>query len=124
MDKFEKYNIENIPKDYLYIEKINWDDEGLKINMSFERDKGKITLLFEGTVFYYKNTAESFKPMWWINNREDYNPFYYSYDSEYIVNLKKEAEHVTDYKIIHFVILGSDSVIDVLTTDFPKTDKI
>ena len=70
MDKFEKYNIENIPKDYLYIEKINWDDEGLKINMSFERDKGKITLLFEGTVFYYKNTAESFKPMWWINTEK------------------------------------------------------
>lgn len=123
MDKFEKYNIENFPKDYLYIDEIKWDEDGLKINLSFERDKGQITLLFDSTVYFYKNTAESFKPMWWFDSREDYRPFYYSYDSEDIVNFKKEAEHVDDYKIIHFVIVGSDNVVDVLTNDLPKVQK-
>lgn len=84
----------------------------------------KICLSFCDTVFFYKETLESFAPKWWIKEEENYYPFYYSYDSEDVKRLKTEVLHVADEKIIHFVILGVDSVVEILTLDFPEIKTI
>ena len=99
---------------------IKWDSEGLKINLEAEKNLSKIRMIFAGRVYLYMSTLESYKPSWWIGEGDDYYPFYYAADSKYIKKLKEEANHIADDKIIHFVIIGVDNVIDVLKSDFPR----
>lgn len=118
MKGFKKYKI-----DYsggaLYVENINWNDKGLVLEL--ENDNCEIIkLVFESTVYFYINTEESYKPEFWIENPEDYYPFLYSEESEKIRELKKEAKHIENEKIIHFAIVGVDNIVEVLTSDFPK----
>ena len=118
MQGFKKYKI-----DYscgaLYVENINWNDKGLVVEL--ENDNCEIIkLVFESTVYLYINTAESYKPEFWIENPEDYYPFLYSENSKKILELKKEAPHIENEKIIHFAIVGVDNIVEVFTSDFPK----
>ena len=118
MKGFKKYKI-----DYscgaLYVENIKWNDKGLVV--ALENDNCEIIkLVFESTVYLYINTAESYKPEFWIENPENYYPFLYSETSKKILELKKEAPHIENEKIIHFAIVGIDNIVEVLTSDFPK----
>lgn len=120
MDNFKRFQVVNYKKDFIHIGQIKWDDEGLKINLETDKNPSKINLIFADTVYLYSNTLESYKPSRWIGKEGDYYPFYYAEDSEYISKLKKEVDYIKDDKIIHFVIIGVDNVVDVLTSDFPK----
>lgn len=120
MDNFKQYQVENYKKDFIDIGQIKWDFEGLKINLEAQKNPSKISLIFAGRVYLYMNTLESYKPSWWIESGEDYYQFYYTEDSQYISKLREEVDHIRDDKIIHFVIIGVDNVVDVLTSDFPK----
>lgn len=44
----------------------------------------------------------------------------YSENSKKILELKKEAPHIENERIIHFAIVGVDNIVEVLTSDFPK----
>lgn len=118
MQEFKKYKT-----DYsggaLYVENIKWNDTGLVVELENEKCE-KIKLIFESTVYLYINTSESYKPEFWIENPEDYYPFLYSENSEKICELKKEAKHIENEKIIHFAIVGVDNIVEVFTSDFPK----
>lgn len=103
----------------LYVENIKWNDKGLVVELENEKCE-KIKLIFESTVYLYINTSESYKPEFWIENPEDYYPFLYSENSEKICELKKEAKHIENEKIIHFAIVGVDKIVEVFTSDFPK----
>ena len=120
MDNFKRYQVENYKKDFIHIGQIKWDNEGLKINLEAQKNPSKISMIFADTVYLYMNTLESYKPYWWIEAEDVYYPFYYAEDSEYISKLREEVDHIEDDKIIHFVIIGVDNVVDVLTSDFPK----
>ncbi|WP_311537324.1 hypothetical protein [uncultured Anaerococcus sp.] len=120
MDNFKRYQVENYNKDFIHIGQIKWDSEGLKINLEAQKNSSKISLIFADTVYLYMNTLESYKPSWCIESGEDYYPFYYAADSEYISKLREEVDHIEGDKIIHFVIIGVDNVVDVLASDFPK----
>lgn len=103
----------------LYVENINWNDKGLVVEL--ENDNCEIIkLVFESTVYLYINTAESYKPEFWIEKPENYYPFLYSENSKKILELKKEALHIENEKIIHIAIVGIDNIVEVLTSDFPK----
>lgn len=118
MEGFKKYKI-----DYsggaLYVENINWNDKGLVVELENKNCK-KMKLIFEDTVYLYINTSESYKPEFWIENTEDYYPFLYSENSKKILELKKEAKHIENEKIIHFAIVGAQNIVEVFTSDFPK----
>lgn len=119
MKGFKKYKI-----DYsggtLYVVDIKWNEEGLAVELETEKNHEKIKLVFEDNVYLYINTLESYKPEFWIENTEDYYPYLYSEKSKKILELKKEAPHIENEKIIHFVIVGVDNIVEVLTSDFPK----
>lgn len=119
MNGFKKYKI-----DYsggaLYVENINWNDKGLIVELETEKKHEKIKLVFEDTVYLYINTSESYKPEFWIEKPEDYYPFLYSEDSKKICELKKEAKHIENEKIIHFAIVGVENIVEVLTSNFPR----
>lgn len=119
MEGFKKYKI-----DYsggaLYVENIKWNDEGLIVELETEKSREKIKLIFEDTVYLYINTSESYKPEFWIEKPEDYYPFLYSENSKKILELKKEATHIENEKIIHFAIVGAQNIVEVLTSAFSK----
>ena len=118
VEGFQKYKV-----DYsggaLYVENIKWNDKGLIVELENENCE-KIKLIFESTVYLYINTLESYKPEFWIEKPEDYYPFLYSENSKKILELKKEAPHIENEKIIHFAIVGVDNIVEVFTSDFPK----
>lgn len=118
MEGFQKYKT-----DYsggaLYVENIKWNDKGLDVELK-NANCEKIKLIFEDTVYLYINTSESYKPEFWIRKQEDYYPFLYSENSKKILELKKEAPHIENEKIIHFAIVGVDNIVEVFTSDFPK----
>lgn len=120
MGNFKKYQVNNYRVDYMYIKDIKWDNDGLKINLESEKYNNKINLIFDNTVYLYLNTAETYKPSSWIEIEDSYYPFYYSDESEYINKLKEDVDYIEDDKIIHFVIIGVDNILDILTSDFPK----
>ena len=124
MENFKKYTIEDLNPVPLFIVDISWNHEGLKVSLESESGLDKIGLLFDETVYLYQDTAEFCKPSWHIESEIEYNPFYYSKKSEMIDKLKEDNVHVRDDEIIHFVIIGLDDVVDVLTTDFPKIFKL
>lgn len=124
MENFKKYIIEDLSPEPLFIVDISWNNEGLKVNLESESGLYKIGLLFDETVYLYQDTAESYIPRWRIDSSDEYYPFYYSKNSEMIDILKEDVDYVRDDEIIHFVIIGLDDVIDVLTTDLPKVFKL
>lgn len=83
----------------------------------------KVHLLFDRTVYLYQVTPESYKHSCWNESAENYHPFYYTYDSDMIYKLKEDVEEIRDDKIIHFLIVGLEDVIDVLTSDLQKISK-
>lgn len=119
MENFKKYTIEDLNPVPLFIVDISWNDKGLKVSLESESGLDKIGILFDETVYLYQDTAESYKPRWRINSSDEYYPFYYSKNSEMIDKLKEDVNYVRDDEIIHFVILGLDDVVDVLTSSLP-----
>ncbi|WP_311480325.1 hypothetical protein [uncultured Anaerococcus sp.] len=124
MENFKKYIIEDLSPEPLFIVDISWNNEGLKVNLESESGLYKIGLLFDETVYLYQDTAESYIPRWRIDSSDEYYPFYYSKNSEMLDRLKEDVDYVRDDEIIHFVIIGLDDVVDVLTTDLPKVFKL
>ena len=124
MENFKKYTIEDLNPVPLFIVDISWNDKGLKVSLESESGLDKIGILFDETVYLYQDTAESYKPRWRIDSSDEYYPFYYSKNSEMIDRLKEDVDYVRDDEIIHFVIIGLDEVVDVLTTDLPKVFKL
>lgn len=123
MENFKKFQVKrknNIP---FFIADIKWDYEGLRISLVSLDGYEKLYLLFDRTVYLYQVTPESYKHSCWIESVEDYYPFYYTYDSDMIYKLKEDVEEIRDDKIIHFLIVGLEDVIDVLTSDFPIISK-
>jgi len=117
MGNFKKFKIErkkNIP---FFIGDIKWDYEGLKINLVSLDGYEKLFLLFDKTVYLYQVTQEPYKPSSWIDSVADYYHFYYSIDSDMIYKLKEDVRQIRDDKIIHFLIVGQEDVVDVLTSD-------
>ncbi len=123
MENFKKFQIErkrNLP---FFVGDIRWDYEGLKISLVSIDGYEKLCLLFDKTVYLYQVTQESYKPSSWIDSPNDYYPFYFSENSDMINKIKEDVDLVRDDKIIHFLIVGLEDVIDVLTIDFPIISK-
>ena len=123
MENFKKFQVERKKNLPFFIGDFKWDYEGLKISLVSLDGYEKMHLLFDKTVYLYQVTDESYKPSCWIESVEDYYPFYYSVDSEIIDKLKEDVEEIRDNDIIHFLIVGLEDVIDVLTSDFPIISK-
>lgn len=120
MKNFKKFFLErkrNIP---YFIGDFKWDYEGLSISLVSIDGYEKLCFLFDKTVYSYQVTQESYKPSCWIDSVADYYPFYYTYDSDMIDKLKEDVDYLRDDKIIHFLIVGLEDVVDVLTSDLPK----
>lgn len=120
MKNFKKYKIKDFTTKTIYIKDVSWSHEGLRLNLEDESGFVKISLLFDEIVYLYQVSQESYKPSCWIDLPGEYYPFYYSKKSEMINKLKGDVDYVRGDAIIHFMIIGLDDVVDVLTSDLPK----
>lgn len=68
------------------------------MELETEKNREKIKLIFEDTVYLYINTSESYKPEFLVEKPDDYYPFLYSENTKKIRELKKEAAHIENEK--------------------------
>lgn len=121
MKCFEKWMTEYNLEKPVFVEKIEWVESGLLIILKEDtKEKRLVQLLFEGTLYSYVCTNESYKPQYWISDKDQYYPFYFSCDTDDIKRLKDAAEHIEEEDIVHFVIVGIDTIVEVFTSELPS----
>ncbi len=121
MKEFIKWTYKNELNIPLYVDSIIWNKNGLEIDLSYEKSPNKlIKLIFDDLVYSYNVTDESYTPDFWIDSVEKYYPFYYTYNSEKLRLFKEKNEHIVNDKIIHFLVIAADSVVEIFVSSFPK----
>lgn len=112
-----KYEIDLEIKEVFYIKDSGYKENGFMINLEDAINENNIQLKWD-KILSYCETDESYRPDFWIEDFSDYNPIYYTKDSKYIEFIKRINED--DTELIHFIVVGGDYVIDVISQDFPK----
>ena len=82
-------------------------------------DIQKMQLIWEPSqIIAYHVTDETFRADCWGLDFENMGRFYVSRDSEYIEMLKQNSSLFPD-NAIHFLIVGTDIIVDVLAKEYP-----
>lgn len=82
-------------------------------------DIQKMQLIWEPSqIIAYHVTDETFRADCWGLDFENMGRFYVSRDSEYIEMLKQKSSLFPD-NTIHFLIVGTDIIVDVLAKEYP-----
>lgn len=82
-------------------------------------DIQKMQLIWEPSqIIAYHVTDETFRADCWGLDFENMGRFYVSRDSEYIEMLKQKSSLFPD-NAIHFLIVGTDIIVDVLAKEYP-----
>lgn len=112
-----------------YVDSIIYDIEGLRFKLLNENTEDTIELLFNGFIASLRSTEEGYRGKaieeivsQYADKAKDYLRNYTIFvieDSKYISWLSKESYNIYNYDLKHFVILASDSVVDIITTDEP-----
>lgn len=104
---------------------IGWHNKGFLLELlpdNLEHDKrAEYNLeMVWSDVLCYQVTKESYRPDWWISNPDEAWTFYISQSSEFLKNFTKE-NYLVPETVYHFVIVGTNFVIDILSTEYPTT---
>lgn len=107
-------------------EGVGFRDEGfvvLCIPDHFERDKRSdynVKLVWDDVVSYTV-TDESYRPELWASESEvaEVWTFYISESSDYL-NKFREKNYIVPEKTYHFLIAGTNLMVDVISPEFPK----
>lgn len=107
-------------------EDVGFRDEGfvvLCIADHFERDKRSdynVKLVWDNVVSYTV-TDESYRPELWVSESEvaEVWTFYISESSDYL-NKFREKNYIVPEKTYHFLIAGTNLMVDVISPEFPK----
>lgn len=83
-----------------------------------KHSKYNIKLNWHG-VLSYTVTKETYRPDVWISNSDNAWSFYVSQSSQLLKNFKKNNILVPE-KVYHFFIVGTNFVIDILSTEYPE----
>ena len=108
------------------VENISWGADGLSFALICE-DKTitpdklkKFSLVWDsGSVVSYHVTDETYRADCWDLDFENDGRFYISRESEYISNLKQKSRLFPE-NILHFVIVGTNTIVDVLAKTYPE----
>jgi hypothetical protein len=112
-----------------YIESISDSIEGFQILLVDAKDENKKTqIIFEDSVDSYKRTDETFKHKLVCDLHEKFGRNFYGdwtffkvTNSSYIQLLSEESYGISDSRpLIHFSLLGADSVVDIICDYEPK----
>lgn len=121
-------NAEGIDGNY-YVKKLEEDLGDLKIILASEDSIKEIEIFFPGIVASYRSTYETFRASL-INQLSikygddffnEWSFFKVEHDSEYVNWLEYQADGTIQRQyMIHFVILATESVIDIIAANEPQ----
>lgn len=116
-----------------YIESISDSIKCFKITLCESDDeRKKVEVVFEDSVHAYRSTDESFNLKTINTLDEQYGTKFYSNwtffkvnNSEYTNWLSKQSYGIADSQpLIHFCLIASDSIVDVIAAYEPKIERI
>lgn len=128
-DMLQKWTpIDNLGKSY-DVENISWDADGISFTLiSSDKRSNKdyihrFNLTWDSShIISYHVTDETYRADCWDLDFENNGRFYISTDSYYIANLRQKSPLFPD-NAIHFLIVGTDAIVDILATEYPVADE-
>ena len=123
--RWEHPSIEHIKYD---VAKISWEEIGFVVSLVSDDQHGnqprvRMQLIWDPSqVISYHVTDETYRPDCWGLDFQKEGRFFAARESEYIDRFKKLSPLTTD-KVIHFTIVGTNAIVDLLVKDYPLVKK-
>lgn len=120
---FERWIPQQKLDDVYEIENIGWCKDGFAVtlipdNLEHEkRSKHTVRLVWED-VLCYQVAKETYRPDWWTSEPNGVWTFYASESSEYL-NWFQKGNILMPGKTIHFAIVGTNLIVDILSSEYP-----
>lgn len=126
---FQRWEIEGIANVKYDIDNVSWKKEGFIVSIFTDErlsDKSdqKIQLIWEpGSVISYHVTDETYRSDCWGLDFERNGRFYATKASKYIDEIKDKSPLVPE-EVIHFTIIGTNTIVDLLAKSYPEVRKL
>ena len=111
------------------VENINWGADGISFTLiSYDKSPEKdyvhrFRLIWaSNSIISYHVTDETYRADCWDLDVKNNGRFYTSTNSDYIANLRQKS-HLFPDNAIHFLIVGTDTIIDIIAKDYPIVDE-
>jgi len=129
-DLYQKWTpIDNLERAY-DVDGIYWESSGLSFvfvvddRQATTEDIQKFELTWESsTVISYHVTDETYRADCWELDFENNGRFYICNESQYLEKFREKSPLFPD-NVIHFVLVGTNTIVDVLAKDYPKVQKV
>lgn len=129
-DLFEKWTpIDNLKRAY-DVDGIYWETSGLSFvlvmddRMSTVDDIQKLKFTWNSSnLISYHVTDETYRADCWELDFENNGRFYICNESQYLEKFREKSPLFPD-NVIHFVLVGTNTIVDVLAKDYPKVQKV
>lgn len=121
--RFEKWiPLDNINQIY-DVDNVRYDKDGITFilipdGQAADKYSPQLLLTWE-EVLSYKVSKEEYCPEYWSSSPRDTWSFYFSKTSSYLHEFKSKSELFPD-NAIHFLLIGTNLIEDILSTEFPK----
>jgi len=129
-DLFEKWMpIDNLKRAY-DVDGIYWEAGGLSFVLIVDDrqvttdDAQKLKFTWDSsTVISYHVTDETYRADCWELDFENNGRFYICKGSQYIEKFKDKSPLFPN-NAIHFVLVGTNTIVDILAKDYPKVQEV
>lgn len=124
--RWDDQSIENIRYD---VGKISWEDVGFVVSVvsdepQMDENKLRVQLVWDPSqVISYHVTDETYRSDCWGLDFQKDGRFFAVKESEYIDTFKKLSP-LTPEEVIHFAIVGTNTIVDLLVKDYPIVKKL
>ena len=124
--RWEHPSIENKKYD---VAKISWEEMGFVVSLVSDDQLGnqstvRMQLIWDPSqVISYHVTDETYRSDCWGLDFQKDGRFFAVKESEYIDTFKKLSPLTPD-EVIHFTIVGTNSIVDLLVKDYPIVKKL
>ena len=123
--RWEHPSIENIKYD---VALISWEEIGFVVSLLSNNHPGnqpraRMQIIWDpGQIISYHVTDESYRSDCWGLDFQKEGRFFAAKESEYIDRFKKLSPLTPD-EVIHFTIVGTNTIVDLLVKDYPLVKK-
>ena len=125
---FKRWGDQSIGNIRYDVEKISWEDVGFVVSVvsdepQMDENKPRVQLVWDTSqVISYHVTDESYRSDCWGLDFQKVGRFFATKKSEYIDSFKKLSPLTPD-EVIHFTIIGTNTIVDLLVKDYPLVKK-
>lgn len=125
---FERWDNQSIVNIRYDVDKISWEDVGFVVSVVSDEPqiadcKLRVQLVWDlSQVISYHVTDETYRSDCWGLEFQTLGRFFATKESEYIDRFKKLSPLTPD-EVIHFTIVGTNTIVDLLVKDYPLVKK-